>query len=247
MLQHGEEVSAVPTDGASPDTRPIRVFLVDAHEVTRRGVTRVLEADPGIRVVGEARSFDAALRRSSAVRPDVAVVETPELCEQLRAALPLPCLVLTQDIGPTSASRAVRAGAAGLLIKDVSSAELVAAVRSVAAGEVFFDPATVAAAGPDPDDLPDSRLTLLTDRERQLLALLGHGLTNRAIATRLGLTEKTVKNYVTRIFAKLGLANRTQAAILATQLRRGPRPEGPRVESARPIRSPAMASESLPA
>jgi two-component system, NarL family, response regulator DevR len=232
MLQRGEEFPGAPTGnrvvvlptsrraGAPYDARTIRVFIVDAHEVTRRGVTSVLEADPGIRVVGEASSSDEALRRSFAVRPDVAVVETPELCERLRAAVPLPCLVLTQDVVPMSAGSAVRAGAAGLLGKDVSSADLVTAVRRVAAGKVLFAPATVAAAGRDGDARSDDRLTALTPRERQLLRLLGHGLTNRGIATRLGLTEKTVKNYVTRLLAKLGLENRTQAAVLATRLRR---------------------------
>lgn len=241
VLAGGDRVVAMPTRGqpsAASDTPPIRVFLVDAQEVTRRGVTRALEDDPGIRVVGEASSSEEALRRGVAVRPDVAVVETPELCSQLRAALAIPCLVLTQDVGPTSNGGAARAGAAGLLAKGVSSAELVAAVRSVAAGTVLFDRATVASARPRSGTPANDRLRSLSDREQQLLELLGHGLTNRAIATRMGLTEKTVKNYVSHVLGKLGLTNRTQAAILATQLRSG---------RARPASSPPTTSGFLSA
>jgi DNA-binding NarL/FixJ family response regulator len=209
--------------GVRPDLPAIRVFLVDAHEVARRGVATVLAADPHIRVVGEAESEDQALRRVLAVRPDVAVVAGAQLCADLRSALPgMRCLVLEQDASPEAVSAAIRAGASGYLVKDVSSAELVAAVRRVAAGHTLFAAATIALSGPISNGHHQNRLMLLlTERERQLLQLLGEGLSNREIAERLGLEVKTVKNYVSMLLAKLQLANRTQAAVLATQLRNG--------------------------
>ena len=204
------------------DLPTIRVFLVDPHEVTRRGLVTVLAADPHIRVVGEAESVDQARRRVLAVRPDVAVVAAAQLCADLRSALPgMRCLVLEQDVNPQAVSAAIRAGASGYLVKDVRGAELVAAVRRVAAGHTLFPTATIALSGPSPNGHHQKRLTMLTDRERQLLQLLGEGLSNRDIAERLGLAVRTVKNYVSHLLAKLQLTNRTQAAVLATQLRSG--------------------------
>ena len=128
-----------------PDMLAIRVFLVDAHEVTRRGVTTVLAADPHIRVVGEAESMDQARRRALAVRPDVAVVDGAPLCADLRSVLPgMRCLVLGQDVGPEAVSAAIQGGASGYLVKDAHSAELVAAVRRVASGHILFAAATIA-------------------------------------------------------------------------------------------------------
>ena len=203
------------------DMPVIRVFLVDAHEVTRRGVAAVLTDDPRIRVVGEAESVGQAQRRAPAARPDVAVVAGAQLCADLRLVLPgVRCLVLGQDVSPEAVSAAIRAGASGYLVKDVLGAELVAAVRRVAAGHTLFVAATIALPEPSSNSHQD-RLTLLSDRERQLLELLGEGLSNREIAERLRLEVKTVKNYVSTLLAKLHLANRTQAAILATHLRTG--------------------------
>jgi DNA-binding NarL/FixJ family response regulator len=200
----------------------IRVFLVDAHEVARRGVATVLAADPRIRVVGEAESVDQARRRAPAVRPDVAVVAGAQLCADLRSVLPgVRCLVLGQDVSPEAVSAAIRAGASGYLVKDVRSAELVAAVRRVAAGHTLFVAATIAPSEPSSNGHHQDRLALLTSRERQLLQLLGEGLSNREIAERLRLEVKTVKNYISPLLAKLQLANRTQAAVLATQLPNG--------------------------
>ena len=205
-----------------PDMPAIRVFVVDAHEVTRRGVAAVLAADPRIRVVGEAESVDQARRRALAIRPDVAVVDGAQLCADLRSVLPgMRCLVLEQDASPEAVSAAMRAGASGYLVKDARSAELVAAVRRVAAGHTLFVAATVALSGPSSNAHHQNRLTLLTGRERQLLQLLGEGLSNREIAERLRLEVKTVKNYVSTLLAKLQLTNRTQAAVLVTQLRNG--------------------------
>jgi two-component system, NarL family, response regulator DevR len=211
-----------------PDMLAIRVFLVDAHEITRRGVATVLAADPQIRAVGEAESEDQARRRVLAVRPDVAVVADAQLCAHLRAALPgLRCLVLGQDGCPSEVHAAVRAGAAGYFVKDVRGGQLVDGVRRVAAGQTLFDAATVALSEPVPNGHREDRLAPLTDRERQVLRLLGEGLSNREIAERLGLGVKSVKNYVTALLAKLHLANRTQAAVLATRLRIGGGTAGP--------------------
>jgi two-component system response regulator DevR len=205
-----------------PDMPAIRVFLVEGHEVTRRGVATVLAVDPHIRVVGEAESVDQARRRVLAVRPDVAVVAGAQLCADLRSVLPgVRCLVLEQDVSPEAVSAAIRAGASGYLVKDVRGAELVAAVRRVAAGHTLFAAATIALSEPSANGHHQNRLTMLTDRERQLLKLLGEGLSNREIADRLGLGIKTVKNYVSLLLAKLQLTNRTQAAVLATEGRIG--------------------------
>jgi two-component system response regulator DevR len=206
----------------SPPSR-IRVFLVDDHEVVRRGVAEVLEDDPDITVVGEAGSVADALARVPAVRPEVAVVDMrlPDgsgdtLCRELRARVPeLHCLVLTSYADQAARDAALRAGAAGFLLKQVRGSALVTAVHTVAAG------GTVAPEGmrQPPGRGTDDRLAALTDQERIVLRLIGEGLTNRQIGERMGLAEKTVKNYTSHLLAKLGLERRTQAAILATELR----------------------------
>ena len=218
----GRRLPGAPDGRASMPSAmpPIRVFLVDAHEVTRRGVAIALAADPQIRVVGEAESVEQAQRRVPAVRPDVAVVSGAQLCADLRSLLPgLRCLVLGQDGSPDVAQAAIRTGAAWYLVKDVRSAELVAVVRRVAAGQTLFDAATIALSGSNGHR--EDRLALLTHRELRLLQLLGEGLSNREIAERISLEVKTVKNYVSHLLAKLDLANRTQAAVLATLVRAG--------------------------
>ncbi|MGY1835558.1 response regulator [Blastococcus sp. SYSU DS0510] len=200
----------------------VRVFLVDDHEVVRRGVADVLEDDPAISVVGEAGSCAEALARAPAVRPDVAVLDMrlPDgdgatLCRDLTARLPrVRCLVLTSYADRAARDEAVRAGAAGFLLKQVRGSALVQAVRTVAAGGALTEPG----APPRPRSGSD-RLAVLTDQERTVLALIGEGLTNRQIGERMGLAEKTVKNYTSHLLAKLGLERRTQAAILATELR----------------------------
>jgi DNA-binding NarL/FixJ family response regulator len=201
-------------------------LLVDEQDVVRRGVAKVLEGDAGLTVVGEARSVSEALRRAPAVRPDVAVIAMrfpdgsgAHLCERLLALVPgLRCLVLSDSVANGLVHAAMRAGASGHLGKHVSGPVLLAAVRSVASGETVLD--REAAAGRRADGHGD-RLALLTDRERAVLRLIGEGLPNREIGERLGLASKTVKNYVSRLLAKLELDNRTHAAILATQLRDG--------------------------
>jgi DNA-binding NarL/FixJ family response regulator len=206
----------------TPGMPAIRVFLADDQEVVRRGVAAMLQADPQICVVGEAGSRDEARRRALAVRPDVAVVADAPLCEHLRAALPgLRCLVLGQDGSPAAVEAAVRSGAAGYLVKDVRGAHLVEGVQRVAGGETLFDAATAAPARHRPYRHDQHRLAPLSDQERRVLQLLGEGLSNREIGARLARTEKTVKNYVSVVLAKLHLTNRTQAAIVATLVGNG--------------------------
>ena len=211
-----------------PAAPVVRAFLVDDHEVVRRGVAEVLEDDPGITVAGEAGSCAEALARVPAVRPDIVVLDMrlpdgdgAELCRGLRQRVPgLRCLVLTSYSEQDALDAAVRAGAAGFLLKQVRGPALVSAVRTVAAGGSLFD--DVGPAIPRsraPSAAGGDRLSLLTDQERSVLRLIGEGLTNRQIGERMGLAEKTVKNYTSHLLAKLGLERRTQAAILATELR----------------------------
>jgi two-component system, NarL family, response regulator DevR len=211
---------------------PVRAFLVDDHEVVRRGVAEVLEDDARIVVAGEAGSCAEALARVPAVRPDVVLLDMrlPDgdgatLCRQLIARMPgLHCLVLTSYSEQDALEAALRAGAAGFLLKQVRGPALVSAVHTVARGGSLWDDVTAAvprsrgSAGAGGD-----RLGTLTDQERSVLRLIGEGLTNRQIGQRMGLAEKTVKNYTSHLLAKLGLERRTQAAILATQLREPPR------------------------
>jgi DNA-binding NarL/FixJ family response regulator len=206
----------------------VRVFLVDDHEVVRRGVAEVLEDDPGITVSGEAGTVAEALARVPAVRPDVVLIDMrlpdgdgAELCSGLRARVPgLCCLVLTSYSEQEALEAAVRAGASGFLLKQVRGPALISAVRTVAAGGTLFEEVSAGANRRRPPRAAGSdRLRLLTDQERTVLELIGEGLTNRQIGGRMGLAEKTVKNYTSHLLAKLGLERRTQAAILATELR----------------------------
>ncbi|MEV0039349.1 response regulator transcription factor [Streptomyces sp. NPDC050804] len=223
----------------SPE-RPIRVFLLDDHEVVRRGVQDLLDAEPDIEVAGDAGSIDQALARGPALRPDVAILDVrlPDgdgitVCRELRSRMPgLACLMLTSFDDDDALLDAIMAGAAGYVLKEIKGADLVAAVRTVASGQSMLDPATTtrlmsslrggddAAAEPEPDALSE-----LSPREREILALIGEGLTNRQIGKRLYLSEKTVKNHISRLLAKLGVERRIQAAVLATQA--GPHPPGP--------------------
>ena len=208
--------------------RPVRVFLVDDHEVVRRGVAELLEDDPGLVVVGEAGTVAEALARGPAVRPDVALVDMrlPDgdgadvirgLCQRLPEVR---CLVLSSYAEEEAVAAALTAGAAGYLVKQVRGADIVSAVHTVAAGGSL-----PGAPGRPSRQGTDRRLATLTEQERTVLALIGEGLTNRQIGARMGLAEKTVKNYTSHLLAKLGLERRTQAAILATELR-GRRPGG---------------------
>jgi len=211
-------------------TPAVRVFLVDDHEVVRRGVAEVLEDDPGITVAGEAGSMAEALARVPAVRPDVVVIDMrlpdgngADLCRELLSRVPgVSCLVLTSYSEQEALDDAIRAGAAGFLLKQVRGPALVSAVHTVASGGTLFDEVGSSVSRGRGSSAPrGDRLGLLTDQERTVLRLIGEGLTNRQIGDRMGLAEKTVKNYTSHVLAKLGLERRTQAAILATELRDG--------------------------
>jgi DNA-binding NarL/FixJ family response regulator len=190
-------------------------------------VAEVLEDDAGITVVGEAGSVAEALARVPAVRPHVVVVDMrlpdgdgADLCARLREREPgVRCLVLTSYSDDEAVTAAARAGAAGYLLKQVRGSALVSAVRTVAAGGTVFQAEIRAEGTPRRVDAVAERLAVLTEQERSVLRLIGEGLTNRQIGDRMGLAEKTVKNYTSHLLAKLGLERRTQAAILATELR----------------------------
>ncbi|GAA3794565.1 MULTISPECIES: response regulator transcription factor [Amycolatopsis] len=211
----------------------VTAFLVDDHEVVRRGVAALLDSAPDVTVVGEAGTAAQALTRIPAVKPDVAVLDVRlpdgngiELCRDLRSRLPeLNVLMLTSFTDEEAMLNAILAGAGGYVIKDVQSLQLVSAVREVGAGRSLLDNRAAAAlmAKIRANAAPKGPLADLTDTERTLLDLIGEGLTNRQIAQRMFLAEKTVKNYVSRLLSKLGMERRTQAAVLATKLRDGRR------------------------
>ena len=214
--------------------KPITVFLLDDHEIVRRGVRDLLETDPGIVVVGEAATAASALARIPALRPDVAILDVrlPDgngvtVCRDIRSRMPeVACLMLTSFSDEEALLDAVMAGAAGYMLKQIRGLELVKAVRTLAAGQSMLDPM---AAGqlmarlrgdhqkPDP-------LAGLTEQERRILELIGEGLTNRQIGERLFLAEKTVKNYVSALYAKLGMERRAQAAALSARIFADPAP-----------------------
>jgi DNA-binding NarL/FixJ family response regulator len=198
----------------------VRVALVDDHEVVRRGLRDLLGGEPGIEVVAEAGSVEEALARVGATLPDVVVVDMRlpdgdgvQLCRALRQLDPAPrCLVLTAFDDERALVEAIMAGASGYLLKQVRGQELVDAVREVAAGRSLLDPVTTAhVLDRMRKDAETDDLAALTERERAVLELMGEGLSNRQIAERLFLAEKTVKNYVTSVLAKLGMERRTQA------------------------------------
>lgn len=217
-------------DSALTGGDPIRVFLLDDHEVVRRGVHDLLNDEPDITVVGEAATAEQALARVPALRPQVAVLDVrlPDgdgvtVCRELRSSLPeLACLMLTSFDDEEALLDSIMAGASGYVLKQIQGSDLVSAVRTVAAGQSLLDPSATAKlmarlrAGGQPDQEPDA-LPGLTDRERAILALIGEGLTNRQIGQRLYLAEKTVKNHISRLLAKLGVERRIQAAVIATQ------------------------------
>ncbi|WP_042364525.1 response regulator [Streptacidiphilus neutrinimicus] len=222
------------TGEASGDAQPtgtIRVFLLDDHEVVRRGVHDMLDAEPGLEVVGEAATCAQALARIPALRPDVAVLDVrlPDgdgitVCRELRSQLPeLACLMLTSFDDEDALLDAIMAGASGYVLKQISGTDLITAVRTVGSGQSMLDPGAATRlmarlrgqSAPTPQ--PPDALAELTERERDILTLIGEGLTNREIGQRLYLAEKTVKNHISRMLAKLGVERRVQAAVIASQ------------------------------
>lgn len=201
-----------------------RIFLVDDHEVVRRGVADLLEAEPDLSVVGEASTCRDAAMRIAATLPDVAVLDLHlpdgsgiDLCRQIRQAHPsVQCLVLTAFDDDDALFAAVMGDAAGYLVKTLRPGELVQAVHAVAQGRRLIKPSMLrhVVQSVDDADEEDPRFGALSLREKQVLALIAEGLSNRQIGDRLGLAEKTVKNYVSSLLSKLGLERRTQAAIL---------------------------------
>lgn len=205
---------------------PVRVFLLDDHEVVRRGLRELLEAAGGIEVVGESGSAREAARRAPALRPHVAIVDARlpdgsgiDACRDIRSVDPsIRGIVLTSYDDDAAVAAAVAAGAGAFLLKDIRGHGLVEAVRRVAAGEDLLGArAAELARSWRRDAADDPRLRQLTAQERLVLDHVARGLTNRQVATAMGLAEKTVKNYLTSVLAKLGLESRTQAAVFAVR------------------------------
>ncbi|MCI3274789.1 response regulator [Streptomyces cylindrosporus] len=202
----------------------IRVFLLDDHEVVRRGVHELLAVEDDIEVVGEAGTAADALVRIPATRPDVAVLDVRlpdgsgvEVCREIRAAdESVNCLMLTSFADDEALFDAIMAGASGYALKAIRGHELLTAVRDVAAGKSLLDPVATARVlerlRDGKDAKGDDRLAHLTEQERRILDLIGEGLTNRQIGERLHLAEKTIKNYVSSLLSKLGMQRRSQAA-----------------------------------
>ena len=204
----------------------IRVFLVDDHEIVRRGVADLINAESDLEVVGEAASARQAIGRIAATLPDVAVLDVRlpdgngvDLCRDVRTAHPeVACLMLTAYDDDEASYTAVLAGAAGYVLKDIRGQGLLDSIRRVAKGEVLVD-RTVSRRVVETASAENSPLAVLSVRERQVLELIAEGLTNRQIGEHLELAEKTVKNYVSGLLTKLGMERRTQAAVYGAQLK----------------------------
>jgi DNA-binding NarL/FixJ family response regulator len=211
---------------------PITVFLLDDHEIVRRGIAQLLESADDITVVGEAATAAQALARIPALRPDVAILDVrlPDgdgvsVCRDIRSAISPPpaCLMLTSYSDDEALFGAIMAGAAGYLLKQVTGVDLVGAVRAIAAGGSLLDPRATAVVlerlrkGDEPSD---PRYASLSPQEKRILSLIADGLTNRQIGAELFLAEKTVKNYVSSLLHKLGFTRRTEAAVYAAGLRK---------------------------
>ena len=215
------------TDGSEPTEDRIRVFLLDDHEIVRRGLKELLESEGDIEVVGESGLAQEAARRIPALRPDVAVLDGRlpdgsgiDVCREIRSRNPeIAALILTSYDDDEALFSAIMAGAAGYVLKQVRGNDLVETVRRVAAGQSTLDPAVTQQVldrlrqGPG----EDPALAPLTSQERRTLELIGEGMTNRQISEEMFLAEKTVKNYVSSLLAKLGLERRTQAAVFAAK------------------------------
>ncbi|HLI25119.1 MAG TPA: response regulator transcription factor [Acidimicrobiales bacterium] len=211
---------------------PVRVFLLDDHEVVRRGLRELLSAEDDLEVVGEAGTAEDALRRIPPTRPDVAILDVRlgsdpqggtgvEVCREIRSAHPkVACVMLTSFADDEALFASIMAGASGYLLKQVRGSDLVGAVRRVGAGESLLDPAVTARVlerlrrPPEADD----PLSDLSPQERRILDLIAEGKTNRQIANEMFLAEKTVKNYVSRLLTKLGMDRRSEAAAYAARL-----------------------------
>lgn len=207
------------------DQHAIRVFLVDDHEVVRRGMRNLFKDDETIKVIGESATAHEAAARIPVLRPDVAVLEVRlpdgsgiDLCRRLRAADPTIKVLMLTGYDDEVLLDAISAGAAGYLSKSIVGTELLAAMHAVVRGEPVLDPAFLPPfLQSGQDEVEDDGLSSLTARERRILTLLADGLTNRAIGEQVALSEGTVKTYVTKILAKLGVEHRSQAAVMASR------------------------------
>src|ERR671930_189604 len=212
------------------EVQSVRIFLLDDHEVVRRGIAELLSAVPGFEIVGEAGTVEQALPRVLAAKPDVAVLDARlpdgsgiDVCRDIRSELPSTyCLILTSYDDQDAVLAAVLAGASGYVLKEVRTSGLVDAIRQAALGRSLIDPAVIAQVMSQVREgsPTDARLASLTEREREVLDLIADGLTNRQIGERLFLAEKTVKNYVSSLLGKLGMERRTQAAVYGAEVRR---------------------------
>jgi DNA-binding NarL/FixJ family response regulator len=205
-----------------------RVFLLDDHEVVRRGVRELIDAEDDLEVVGEAGTAEEAFHRIPPTRPDVALLDVRlpdgngvEVCREVRSRHPeVACIMLTSFSDDEALVQAVMAGASGYLLKQIRGTDIVDAVRRVASGQSLLDESLVARVRAQfrEDSAEDERLARLTNQERRILALIAEGMTNRQIGAEMHLAEKTVKNYVSNLLAKLGMERRTQAAVFAARL-----------------------------
>ncbi len=206
----------------------IRVFLVDDHELVRRGLSDLISLEKDLEVVGEAGSVAEALRRIPATRPDVAVLDVRlpdgtgvDICRDMRSEFPeLKALMLTSYADDEALFEAIMAGASGYVLKDIRGNDLLDAIRSVAGGKSLLDPVATARVMERlrQGNKTHDELSMLSDQERRILELIGQGLTNRQIGDELHLAEKTIKNYVSSLLAKLGMERRTQAAAFVARL-----------------------------
>ncbi len=213
-----------PTD-AQPSA-PIKVFLLDDHEIVRRGVADMLNSEPDLQVISEASTADEAIRVVASTLPDVAVLDVRleqgngiEVCREIRSSYPaVACLILTSFADDQALIDAAMAGAAGYVLKQIRSNDLVESIRKVAGGAQLLDSATVRMGMQRIKDSDEGKVMTLTEQEHRIFDLIGEGYSNRQIASEMFLAEKTVKNYVSNMLAKLGMSRRTEAAAFAARL-----------------------------
>lgn len=207
---------------------PIRVFLLDDHEIVRRGLADLIGIQDDMEVVGEAGTAEEALRRIPAAQPNVAVLDVRlpdgsgvEVCREVRSSQPaVSCLMLTSYADDEALFNAIMAGASGYVLKEIRGNDLIEAIRQVAGGNSLLDPGMTSKVLERlrNGSKENSELSRLSEQERTILTLIGQGMTNRQIGESMHLAEKTIKNYVSGLLAKLGMERRTQAAAYVARL-----------------------------
>lgn len=214
------------TEPTTAKSAAITVFLLDDHEIVRRGVADLLNSEPDIEVISEAGTASEAIRIVEETQPDVAVLDVRleegngiEVCREIRSNHPtVACLILTSFVDDQALIDAAMAGAAGYVLKQIRSNDLVESIRRVAGGAQLLDPATVRLGMQRIKDSDEGKVMALTKQEHRIFDLIGEGCSNRQIADELFLAEKTVKNYVSNMLGKLGMSRRTEAAAFAARL-----------------------------